>query len=442
VNDTQLNWKTEKRTVESLIPYQHNPRRLTTEQEEHLRESLERFNLVEIPAVNTNGIIIAGHQRLAIMKALGRGSEEIDVRVPSRELTELELKEYNLRSNKNTGEWDYLLLGNNFDLEMLKDVGFNSAELDKIFKPEYGTKDDEVPEVQATTIKQGDLFKLGDHRLLCGDCTNKDHVARLMAGQKAEMVFTDPPYNVDYQGGMNSHGQNKRNGIKNDCMGQKEYYSFLTAFIEQCMAVCNGVFYICIGNSQMHTLRNAFEDKGGHWQNFIIWVKNAFTLSRSDYQHQYEVILYGWNKKVTNHYFIEDRSIPTVWEDLRNVKSKFDGEYTSIKFQGFEVKIKGKAEGVVSKKKQKTDIWRYDKPTKSAEHPTMKPVMMVCEAIENSSHRDGIVLDVFGGSGTTIVACEKLDRKCRTMELDPLYCDVIIRRWQDITGIPAEPINA
>jgi len=438
--NAQLTWQTEKRTINDLVPYQHNPRRLTKEQEDQLRKSLEKFNLVEIPAINTNGTIIAGHQRLAILKILGRGNEEIDVRVPNRELTEPELKEYNVRSNKNTGEWDFLLLASNFDLDMLKDVGFNSVELDHIFKPGFGPKDDELPELRPTNIKPGDMFKLGNHRLLCGDSTNKEHMLKLMGGGKAEMIFTDPPYNVDYKGGMNTHGQNKRHTIKNDHMAQPEYYHFLSAFIEQLMQVCNGVFYICIGNSQMHTLRNAFESQGGHWQTYIIWVKNTFTLSRSDYQHQYEVILYGWNKQISKHYFIEDRSIPTVWEDLRDVKAKYDGEYTTIKFQGFEVKLKGQVEGVVSKKKQKTDIWRYDKPTKSAEHPTMKPVIMICEAIENSSHRDGIVLDVFGGSGSTLIACEKLDRKCLMMELDPVYCDVIIQRWETFTGKTAEPI--
>jgi DNA modification methylase len=254
-------------------------------------------------------------------------------------------------------------------------------------------------------------------------------------------VFTDPPYNVDYQGGMNASGQNNREGIQNDKMSQTAFFTFLSDFIKQAMGVCSGAFYICMGNSQIHTLRNAFDEGGGHWQNNIIWVKNHFTITRGDYQHQYEVIMYGYNAKTVNHYFVSDRNIPNVYEDLQDLKTHYDGEYTSIKFQGFEVKIKGKAEGTVMKKRQKTDIWRYDKPSRSEEHPTMKPVAMVCEAINNSSHRESIVYDPFGGSGSTLIACEKLNRKCRMMEIDPIYVDVIIQRWEKMFGQKATKVE-
>ena len=189
-----------------------------------------------------------------------------------------------------------------------------------------------------------------------------------------------------------------------------------------------------MSSTELDTLKIAFESASGHCQSFIIWVKNNFTLSRSDYQHIYEPILYGWPSDVVNHFFTEDRDIANVWEDLREVKTKFDGEYTSIKFQGFEVKIKGKAEGTIKRKKQKTDIWRYDKPIVSKEHPTMKPLELCQQAIRNSSNREDIILDLFGGSGSTLIASESLNRVCYMMELDPRYTDVIIKRWEKTTG--------
>jgi DNA modification methylase len=169
-------------------------------------------------------------------------------------------------------------------------------------------------------------------------------------------------------------------------------------------------------------------------------VKNVFTLSRSDYQHTYEPILYGWSGNVVNHHFIGNRDIPNVWEDIRELRSEFDGENTIIKFQGFEVKIKGKVEGEVRRRKQKTDIWRYDKPNRSKEHPTMKPIELCAEAIKNSSKQGEVVLDLFGGSGSTLIACEQLNRKARLMELDPKYVDVIIDRWEKLTGLKAEKL--
>jgi DNA modification methylase len=166
-----------------------------------------------------------------------------------------------------------------------------------------------------------------------------------------------------------------------------------------------------------------------------MWVKNNFTLSRADYQNTYEPILYGWRDGIVNHYFTQRRDIANVWEDLSKVKTEYDGKETTITFQGFKVKIQGKVEkGEVIRKKQHMDIWRYDKPIKSELHPTQKPVALVVEAITNSSNAGDIVLDTFLGSGSTLIACEKTNRICYGMELDPKYVDVIIKRWEDYTG--------
>jgi DNA modification methylase len=199
------------------------------------------------------------------------------------------------------------------------------------------------------------------------------------------------------------------------------------------MAVCNGSYYVCMSSKELPQLKTAFEVAGGHWQSFIIWIKNHFTLSRNDYQNQYEPILYGWNKNITNHYFIDDRTQGNVWLELGN-KATYDGKYTEMTIGGLKVRLEGKVNGQILKGKRKIDIWRYDKPTKNPDHPTMKPVSMVIEALINSSHKGQSVLDPFGGSGTTLIAAEQTNRVCYMSELDPKYCDVIRKRYAKFIG--------
>jgi len=434
-----LTWRTEKRKIKDLKLFDGNPRKMSDKQAEQLLESLKKFNYVELIAIDQNNRVIAGNMRVQALKKLGRDDEEIEVRVPSRPLTEEEAREYLLRSNKNTGEWDYDLLAN-FSEEELNRVGFESEELDKIFDLDLGEKEDEVPEPRKeTNIKYGDIFQLGNHRVMCGDATKKEDVEKLMNGEKADMVFTDPPYNVNYKGSVSTFRRGKtRSPILNDNLGA-DFIDFLRSVISNMMEICDGAFYICMSSKELGNLKKVFEELGGHWQSFIVWVKNHFTLSRADYQQLYEPIMYGWKG---NHYFIQDRNKGNVWEDLSKVKTEYDGEYTTISFQGFQVRIKGRVEGgQVIRKHQKVDIWRCDKPIKSEEHPTMKPVALCEEAIRNSSKRGDIVLDVFGGSGSTLIACEKLNRRCYMMEIEPIYCQVIIDRWEQFTGQKAIKLN-
>lgn len=253
------------------------------------------------------------------------------------------------------------------------------------------------------------------------------------------MAFLDPPYNINYTGGQNAEGTYKREAIANDNMSKENFYNFLAEITKRiCENVVGGV-YICMSSSELESLKRAWEANGGHWQSFIIWVKNNFTLSRADYQNTYEPILYGWPVGITNHFFSGRRDLANVWEDLREVKTTFDGEYTEIKFQGFAIKVKGKIEkGFVQRKKQKVDIWRYDKPTVSKLHPTMKPIALCKEAIINSSRKGDIVMDLFLGSFSTLIAAEKTGRVCYGAELDPKYIDVGILRWEQETGQKAK----
>lgn len=425
-----ITWKSEKRKIKDLTAAKYNPRRLTDKQAKNLDDSLTKFNVADPIIINSDNRIIGGHQRIKILKM--KGETEVDVRVPSRKLTEKEEKELNLRLNKNLGEWDDELL-REFDKDMLIDVGFDSDELDRIFdfKPEMD--EDDVPEMpEKTKTKAGDVFILGDHRIMCGDSTDSAQIEKLMQGRRAQMCFTDPPYNVAYTGGMGTHKKNKRSGIMNDKMSKEEFYSFLEAVCQNINEYVDGGVYICMSSSELDNLKAAWLATGGHWQSFIIWVKNNFTLSRSDYQNTYEPIMYGWSKRIKHHYFCNDRSKSNVWEDLRNIKAQFKDGYTTIAFHGYKVKLEGKIEkGQVIKKRQKTDIWRHDKPNRSEEHPTMKPVALCSEGILGSSKRDQIVLDLFLGSGSTLIACEKTGRICYGMEMDPKYCDVTVQRWEE-----------
>ena len=191
----KLKWKTEKRKIKELKLFEGNPRKMSEAQAEQLYTSLQKFNLAEIPAIDQSNRILAGNMRIQALKKLGKENDTIDVRVPSRPLTEAEAKEYLIRSNKNIGEWDFDALAN-FDDDFLKEIGFESQELDKIFQLDTSEQDDVIPEVKKTSIKLGDMFQLGNHKLLCADCTVKENVERLMGGEKADMIFTDPPYGI------------------------------------------------------------------------------------------------------------------------------------------------------------------------------------------------------------------------------------------------------
>jgi DNA modification methylase len=277
-----------------------------------------------------------------------------------------------------------------FDLDL---VGFTDEEVEELLRdPEESnvglTDDDAIPEEEEHAITApGDVWLMGEHRLLCGDATSMDAIQAVLSGGLADMVFTDPPYNVDYEGKTA-----KKLKIGNDTLGGK-FYEFLHEACTNVLAVTKGAIYICMSSSELHTLHQAFTDAGGYWSTFVIWAKHHFTLGRSDYQRQYEPILYGW-RKGTDHF----------WCGARD--------------QG--------------------DIWFIKRPASSQEHPTMKPVELVERAIRNSSKTRDTILDVFGGSGTTMIACEKSGRQARLIELEPKYCDVIVRRWQAFTGREAK----
>jgi DNA modification methylase len=283
------------------------------------------------------------------------------------------------------------LQDDDFDLSI---TGFDLDDLADLQGDEDGygggsDQDDVMPEASETVISQpGDVWLLGKHRLLCGDATLADSYAQLLQVESVDLVFTDPPYNVNYANSAKDKLRGKNRAILNDNLGEG-FYDFLLVALTPTLAHCRGALYIAMSSSELDVLQDAFRAAGGHWSTFIIWAKNTFTLGRADYQRQYEPILYGWPEGVQRH-----------WCGDRD--------------QG--------------------DVWQINKPAKNDLHPTMKPVELVERAIRNSSKPGQVVLDPFGGSGTTLIAAEKAGRVARLIELDPKYVDVIVRRWQDWTG--------
>lgn len=386
--------------VDKLVPYAKNPRTHSAEQVSQIAASIVEFGFLNPILVDTTAGIIAGHGRLQAAKQVGLAQVPV---VVLDHLTEAQKRAYVIADNKlalNAG-WDDELLraemadlvAQDFDMPV---IGFSDDELaDLLADPTAvgNTDEDAVPEAPATPVaKPGDLWQLGNHRLLCGDSTILANVEKVLGGSLADMVFTDPPYNVDY----GNSGKDKQRGtnrtILNDNLGDG-FEQFLYDSCVNMLTVCKGAVYVCMSSSELHTLQKAFIAAGGKWSTFVIWAKNTFTLGRADYQRQYEPILYGW-KQGADHY----------WCGARD--------------QG--------------------DVWFVNKPVRNELHPTMKPVELVERAVQNSSKSRDIVLDCFGGSGTTMIACEKLNRQCRMIELDPKYCDVIVKRWEEFTGKKAE----
>ena len=398
---TDLFWTTEKRKINDLIPTEGNPRQMTAKQVEDLKKSLTKFNLAEIPAINQNNKILAGHQRLKILQLMGRGEEAIDVRVPSRILTEQEEREYLIRSNKNTGEWDFDALANNFEIEELKEWGFEDEDFDGNFGGDGKEETEEVPAAPETPKSQrGFIYQLGRHRLMNGDSTNAGDVALLMDGKKADMVFTDPPYGVSYSKKnefLNSidKGNSIQKDIENDDWdeeGIKIFWKKAFTIIRDNLADVNS--YYIFGPQIQGMMMMMMMEAGLPYRHVIIWVKNNHVLGRCDYNYKHEPIFFGWTK--------------------------------THKFYGFG--------------EFQTSVWTVDKPHKSDLHPTMKPIELMKNGILNSSLNDQICLDPFLGSGSTLIACEQTNRICYGMEIDPVYADVAIKRYCNLTGANEDEI--
>lgn len=387
-----LEWYTVKRAVSDLIPCDFNPRQISEEELDRLKKSLEKFNLVEIPAADIDNVLLAGHQRIAAMYILGRGGELIDVRIPNRKLTEEEFKEYMLRSNIHNGEFDWSKIEEFFQDIDLEGIGMDLGAFEEFLQENAFVPDEEEmdfdPElpVEPRTVP-GDQYELISvqkgirHVVLCGDSTISENYEKILSGEKFNLIVTDPPYNVNYEGGTKDKLK-----IQNDNMSNDEFYSFLYLFYQECFihSELGAPIYVFHADSEGANFRSAFKASGFKLSQCLVWVKNSIVMGRQDYHWKHEPILYGW-KEGTAHTWYSDRKQSTVLE--------------------------------------------FDKPMRNAEHPTMKPLDIVSYLIKNSSKQKDIVGDGFLGSGSTMIACEMTWRQCRGLELDPRFADVIVKRW-------------
>ena len=427
----------EYKLLKELHELEGNPRTIKKDQFERLKTSIkdnpDYFEARPIILSDRTGklVILAGNQRYKAAKALGMAE------VPTivlHGLTEERERELIIRDNVENGDWDIDILANEWNPEDLVAWGVEMPE----FSMTTEIVEDEAPEVkeeEPAKSKLGEIYRLGNHRLMVGDSTKADQVAKLCDGATMDLLITDPPYNVDY-GNYKDAEEAKRlkrrtdgKTVENDSWSTPEEFQ---AFLATAYSIANenmrdgAAFYIWFASTQTDNFLAASALAGQTIRQTLIWIKDRLSLGRQDYQWQHEPCLYGW-KGGAGHYFVDLRNLTTVFDDEKPIDELSNKELKEL--------VANYREAIP------TSIIREQKPTKSEEHPTMKPVKLIAKLIGNSSRERERVLDIFGGSGTTMIACEQLNRICYMMELDPHYADVIIERWQNFTGQTAEKIG-
>lgn len=430
--------KFQKFKVEELKPATYNPRKELKPGDtefEKLRKSIEEFGYVEPIIVNIrNMTVVGGHQRLGVMKHLG--ITEVDCVVV--DIDDNKEKALNVALNKISGEWDDEKLA-----DLLKELqlsgydtsltGFEIREIDELFSGTvYDVKEDnfdteqELGQIDKPFTQQGDLWHLGRHKLLCGDSTAEGDISRLFEDKVADLVVTDPPYNIDY--GTAEQDRNEYRGIEraersilNDNMSDESFHQFLLNFYKNTYSKTKGggVIYVFHSIKESVNFIKALREAGYKLSQTLIWVKDHFTLGRSDYQWQFEPILYGWREDKP-HYFIHDRTQSSVFENKEELAKKKKEELLKILNEIYE--------------HYPSDIVRDSKPLRNAEHPTMKPITLCAKLIQNSSREQEIVYDAFAGSGSTLMACQQMNRTSYNIELAENYCDVIVKRYAKMFG--------
>ena len=393
----------ENLSVESLAPDPANPRQIDLSEMEALTRSIQQFGFIQPVVARRDGLaVIGGHQRLVAARRLGMKT----VPVVLLDIGPERARVLGLALNRVGGTWDEELLARLLkDLRTTPDVdvslsGFTEDEVKDLLKTLDVRERRERPETfdfaqameearREPKTAPGDIWSLGDHRLMCGDATDAAAVDRLLGGTKTQMAFTDPPYNVDYGHHGNLKWKARGKKIQNDALTPEAWEAFCSSWASNLLGSVEGAVYVCMSGQEWPTVTRVLAGKGGHWSTTLIWSKDRFTLGRADYQRQYEPLWYGWRVGAKH-----------VWNGGRD--------------QG--------------------DIWRITRPHDSPLHPTMKPLELVERAIGNSSERGDKVLDLFLGSGSTLIACERTGRICYGMEIDRHYCDVVIARFESFSG--------
>lgn len=416
-----LVWSTEKRKVNDLLPFSKNPRLISDKQMADLKKSLTLFNLVEIPAIDTDNKIIAGHQRIKALQLLGRGEELIDVRIPNRPLTEEEYERYLLTSNVVTGEWNYEAL-KDFDLEFLADIGFDMAELAEIWDEEE-IKEEKfdfkkaLREIKEVQTKKGDLIILGRHKLICGDSTDPKVLKRLFGDDKANMIYSDPVYNIkiDYNGGIG--GQNNYGGAVKDDRTDSEYHDFLKKSMENALAVSSPDTHIFYWSDQKYIwlIQTLYRELGIDNKRVCLWIKNSQNPTPGvAFNKCYEPCTYGTRGK------------PYLAKAKTDLNEVMNEELSTGNDLLDEI----------------GDIWTEKRVSgQDYEHATTKPSELHHKAILRCTKPGDIILDSFSGSGSTLIAGEQLKRRVYAVELEPIFCDLVIKRYEKLTGKKVEVIS-
>ncbi len=421
----RLSWSTETRTVSELVPNLKNPRVMPPKQTEDLKRSLKKFDLVELPVIDKDNRVIAGHQRLLALKLLGREAERIPVRVPNRKLTTKEYDQYLLSSNRIHGDWDWEKLAESFDIETLLVSGFDDADLSHLFD-DLEVEDDEwdtekeLEKIKKPTAKPGELYALGNHRVLCADSTDPKTLLRLMGEVKADVLLQDPPFNInlDYDKGVG--GSRRYGGTVDDALPDEKYRAFLKAALENARAVLKKdahVFTYC-DQKYIWLLQTLYAELSIKNSRVALWIKNnASPTPGVAFNKQYEPCVYGTigspylSDKARNFSEVLNKEIGTGNRTLEDI-------YDSI------------------------DIWLVKRLASSEyQHPTEKPPSLHERPLRRCSKPGDIVLDCFGGSGSLLVACEQLKRTACLVEREPVFIDLIIRRYEKLTGTKARKIR-
>lgn len=418
---TKLTWTTVQRQVSSLMLQEINPRKMSDKQMSDLKKSITKFDLVEIPAVDYDGTILAGHQRIAALRLLGRGEEIIDVRVPNRKLTDEEAKQYLIGSNKVTGDWDFSLL-KDFNFDLLLESGFDETEIasfwdeDNESEPDDCDVEKEIKKIKKPRTQLGDIIHLGKHKIICGDSTDPENLKKLLGKERASMIYSDPVYNINinYNGGIG--GNQDYGGNVNDTRSYDEYKTFISNALQASLAVSHKdthVFYWC-DSVYIGLIQDVYRSLGIENKRVALWIKNNQNPVPSvAFNKVYEPCVYGIRRK------------PHLNDMIMNAHEVLNKEM-------------GTGNKLVEDVDAYTDIWTAKRLKSSEyEHATSKPITLHEKAIKRCTKPNDIIIDSFLGSGSTLLCAEQLGRRVYGCELEPVFCDLIIRRFEKMTGMKA-----
>lgn len=416
-----LQWHTEKRVVDTLVPNSTNPRTISKKQLAALKKSLTMMGLVEIPALDLDNTVLAGSQRIKVLQVMGKGQTEIDVRVPNRVLTPEERNRYMIASNSISGDWDYSRL-KDFDLDLLLDVGFEKDILNKIWAKELETSEDdfdvskELASITTPMTKLGDIILLGNHKLICGDSTDPKVLEKLLGDERADVICSDPVYNlkINYNSGIG--GKQQYGGSVNDDRTTEEYLAFIERTLENALAVSRDdvhVFYWC-DQSKIWIVQTTYNKLGITNRRVCVWIKNGHNATPLvAFNKCYEPCVYGTKGK------------PDIADDIQNLTEVLNKEI-------------GNGNNLM----HTLDVWPVKRLAgKDYEHATSKPPTVYEKAFKRCTKPGDIILDSFCGSGSSLIAAQQLNRRLYGVELEPQFCDVIIRRFDKLTGIKAQVIR-